>query len=242
MKFYKGRKPHLRSFLSDSTMTLSNVKAIIFDVDGTLYTGGLAKYLIFGDIWRCMWALRERQTRKAMKSRDYVTAEDYYDAFFQTLSLKTGKDIDTLKDWYFNRYMPLMVEQIGKHCKVRPHINEVLAALKKKGIRLLVYSDYTRSKEKIESLGIDSSVFEKFYCAEELGALKPQARPFAQICDMNGLEYDSTLMVGDKVESDGGALDAGLMFICIAGKKYKTADKRKYNIVSWEDFVSVCMK
>ncbi len=223
-------------------MTLDNIKAIIFDVDGTLYTGGIAKHLILGDIWRCMWALRERQTRKAMKSRDYMTAEIYYNTFFSTLSQKTGKEESVMRDWYFSRYMPLMVRQIGKYCKPRPQINEVLESLKKKGIRLLVYSDYTMSKEKIESLGIDSSVFEKFYCAEEFGALKPQTRPFAQICQENGLECATTLMVGDKVDSDGGALGAGLQFTCIDGKNCKNVDRSKYDIVTWDDFVNICKK
>lgn len=221
-------------------MTLDNIKAVIFDVDGTLYTGGIAKYLIFGDILRCMWALRERQTRKAMKSRDYMTADNYYDTFFTTLSQKTGKEEKVMRDWYFNRYMPLMVKQIGKHCKPRPQINEVLQALKQKGIRLLVYSDYTMSKEKIESLGIDSTLFENFYCAETLGALKPQTRPFAQICNENGLEVGETLMVGDKVDSDGGALNAGLQFTCIDGKNCKDVDRTKFDIVSWDEFVKIC--
>lgn len=177
-----------------------------------------------------------------MKSRDYMTANNYYNAFFSTLSQKTGKEESVLRDWYFSSYMPLMVRQIGKHKKPRPQTNEMLQALKNKGIRLLVYSDYTMSKEKIEALGIDSTVFEKFYCAEEFGALKPQTRPFAQICQENGLELATTLMVGDKVDSDGGALEAGLQFTCIDGKNCKNADRSKYDIVSWDEFVSICKK
>lgn len=223
-------------------MTLDNIKAVIFDVDGTLYTGGIAKYLIFGDLLRCLWSYKERQTRKAMKGSDYMTAENYYDHFFSTLSQKTGKEESVMRDWYFNRYMPLMVRQIGKYRKPRPQVNEVLAALKQKGIRLLVYSDYTKSKEKIEALGIDSSMFEKFYDAESFGALKPQTRPFAQICQENGLDLATTLMVGDKVDSDGGALGAGLQFVCIDSKKCKDADRSKYDIIPWDEFVNICKK
>lgn len=223
-------------------MTLDNIRAVIFDVDGTLYPGGIAKYLILGDIWRCLWSYKERQVRKSMKSRDYMTGENYYDNFFSGLSKKTGKDASVMREWYFSRYMPLMVRVIGKNCKARPQVNEALKALKDKGMKILVYSDYTMSKEKIEALGIDSSVFDKFYSAEEMGALKPQTRPFLQICQENGLDAATTLMVGDKVTSDGGALDAGLQFVCIDGKSCKNVDRNKYDIVPWDDFVSICKK
>lgn len=216
---------------------LSKVKAVVFDVDGTLYEGGIALWIILGDIFKSLLSFNERKVRNAMKSEDFKTSDAFYKEFYKRLSEKTGKSEKYLESWYMGEYMPLMTKAIAKHKKARNNASTLINELHNKGVAVHIFSDYTMGKEKIEGLGIDTTHIGNYYCAEEMGALKPIVRPFKDICDDLGLQPNEVLMIGDTPGSDGGAVNAGMPFVCIESKKTKKIDKDSivYDILSWND-------
>lgn len=221
----------------------SKVKAVVFDVDGTLYPGGIAFWIIVGDIFRSLLSYKERKIRSAMKTEDFGNGESFYDEFFERLSKASGKSKEYIKTWYIKDYMPLMTNVISKHKKARENASKVINTLHDNGLSVHIFSDYTMGKEKIEGLGIDTTNISSYYCSEELGALKPVARLFKDIANDLGLQTDEVLMVGDTPGSDGGAVAAGMPFVCIESKKTKKINKSEvvYDILPWDEVCELLM-
>lgn len=216
---------------------LSNIKAVVFDVDGTLYSGGIAFWIIVGDIFKSLLSFNERKVRNEMKTEDYGSAETFYKEFFRRLAKKTGKSENYLETWYKGVYMPYMANIIAKHKKPRENASKLINSFHSRGIGVHIFSDYSMGKEKIEGLGIDTTHIGKYYCAEDMGALKPVTRLFKDVCADLKLQPNEVLMIGDTPGSDGGAVSAGMPFVCIESKKTKKIDKNSvsYDILSWEE-------
>ena len=216
---------------------LSKIKAVVFDVDGTLYSGGIAFWIIVGDIFRSLLSFNERKVRNEIKNEDYGNAEVFYKEFFKRLAKKTGKSESYLETWYKDIYMPYMTNVIAKHKKPRENASKLINSFHDKGIQVHIFSDYAMGREKIEGLGIDTAHIGKYYCAEDMGALKPVARLFREICDDLQLQPNEVLMIGDTPGSDGGAVNAGMPFVCIESKKTEKIDRSSvaYDIMSWEE-------
>jgi FMN phosphatase YigB (HAD superfamily) len=56
------------------------------------------------------------------------------------------------------------------------------------------------------------SLVDAFVLSYEYGAMKPEARLFSAACDALGVVPDEALMVGDTIDSDGGATVIGCTF------------------------------
>jgi len=62
-----------------------------------------------------------------------------------------------------------------------------------------------------------------FVLSYEHGAMKPDARLFSAACDAIGIPAEKVLMVGDSVESDGGATAIGCTFAHLAFPRARSA-------------------
>ena len=186
-------------------MDTENVRAVIFDLDGTLYDNkGLPLKLVLGDI-RNMWVLgAERKARKLIKGIDLNDAGGVYDALFHKMAeVKPSLTFESARRWYQETYMPLQVAVIAMYFPMRPLVIELLEALRERNIRCFLYSDYGHEAEKIEALGIDASYFEGIVSAAKMGGLKPCAASMQRLVARFGLDPATTLYVGDRDDTDG---------------------------------------
>ena len=183
------------------------MKAVIFDLDGTLYARtGLVPRLIVKEFFRGRLGMlgRERKLRNALRGKAFPTEEAFYEAFF-------GGGIS--REWYFGTYMPDTVQILKKHYHIRPWVKDAVFDLRRRGIKVAVLSDYGFVNEKLQAIGFDPSWADLVVDAPKAGGLKPCKAPFLFIADALGVEPSECVVVGDRPDTDGaGSILAGMDF------------------------------
>ena len=197
------------------------IKAVGFDLDGTLYPGKLM-YLFSADL-----ALRHPALLSAYgKARRALHAEARLDmaaaaaaapdpsrpfrarqAALIAASLGIGEaEAARAVDQVIYAAMAERFRFIKPFRGVLP----CLEALRRSGLRLGLLSDLPPPR-KTELLGLEGR-FDALLCSEDSGALKPSRKPFLALAEALGVEPGSILYVGNKREFDiEGARAAGMM-------------------------------
>lgn len=223
---------------------LKKYKAIIFDLDGTLYDSSrlplrlITSEFIEGSLTKLA---AERKVRKEIAGKHYESEYAFYDDFFTRISLKASCSKQNARDWYFNNYLHNMVKQLKKHYHAREGLNEFLLSIKQDH-KLVVFSDYSNVLPKLSALKIDTNLFDLTFDGPKLGGLKPCKESFLYIAEKLGLSPNEILVVGDRLDTDGkGAIDSGMGFIHIhkATKPSKKKIKKYKDAVSWEEFTYI---
>jgi FMN phosphatase YigB (HAD superfamily) len=219
---------------------IREAQAFIFDLDGTLYDiRWFALRLVLASPREASVILAERRTRKGLSGCDYGSPDAYFTEFFSRMSLIAKKPANTLRAWYFNRYIPRMCGILRSNYRPRPGAAELFVALTQQAFPFAVYSDYPQAAERLSALGLDPGRG-KLYGPEHFGAQKPAARPFASIAADLKVPPDRTLVIGDKDGADGaGATAAGMGYI---GIRSRTRQKAPYPSLGWTSFTVLCRK
>lgn len=191
-----------------------SLKAVIFDLDGTLYESRQFPLRLILAHPSYMFILKsERICRKKLNGVPFKSAEEYYCALFSLMHKDCGISIEKAEDWFWNIYMPDMERIIRTKFHCQDRAAELIAKLKNNGIKVAVLSDYPRIAEKLRACGLSADSFDAVHDSQTLGGMKPCKETFLNMCNILGVEPSETMMVGDKVATDGGAIDAGLQFI-----------------------------
>ena len=201
--------------LSIEDLDLNGIRAVIFDLDGTLYNKRfLPLRLIISDIPHMFMLASERNSRRQLKGTFFGDADNFYRTLFNHISSHQNVPYMVARDWYFGTYLPLMVEILRKYYKAGAFVEPLLKALKEKGIKTVVFSDYRCINEKLTALGIDPDWFDIKEAAMDLGGLKPNKVLFQRLLEGIGTSAEETLMIGDREDTDGdGARSVGMRFV-----------------------------
>jgi FMN phosphatase YigB (HAD superfamily) len=196
------------------------VRAVLFDVDGTLYYARPLRYRMLASLassmalnptsarrtWRCIQAFRMalEQTRK----------HDADDGDLAGLHLRraaelAGTDPEVVRDiadeWLLRRPLRHLAR-----CR-RRGARRLLSRLRDRGLGVGFLSDYPVDA-KLDALEL-SAPDDIRLCAtdSEINAYKPSPRGFRRACELWGLPPASVLYVGDRPEIDAtGAAAAGM--------------------------------
>lgn len=219
---------------------LSDIKAVIFDLDGTLYN---FKWLPL----RLMWSLptdvlrikADREVRKKLKGCDLATPEAYLAEYGRLMAEKTDFKSQDALNWYANRYMGTMCFLLKRYYSQRPQLAEVFARLHQQKIKIAVFSDYPRVHQRIRALDFSDetmTTISGIFSAQDFGSQKPAPRPFLEIAANLGVTPNQCLVVGDRDDTDGtGARATGMNFIQIETHKTKIVEAN-HPVWAWEDF------
>ena len=219
----------------------SRYKAVLFDFDGTLYpkTSSIALRLVLNDLRHMRWLFYERVSRHELAGEDFQDAEHFYEKHFANIAKLVDVPVGNVADWYKNKYRTLMTDVLHKYFHKQERVDDVLAALKNRGVITAVYSDYGDVHNRLKAIGINDNI-DYEWAAEDMGALKPAIRPLQQIINQLGIAAEELLIVGDRTDTDGAlAKNAGADFIYI-----KKNDKEKlpanfdasFTALTWSDF------
>lgn len=186
-------------------MDISNYKTVVFDLDGTLYDNkGLPLKLVLADIPN-MWVLgAERLARKHLMGKNFNDATGVYDALFHEMArVKFNLSYEGARHWYQDIYMPLQVTVLHMYFQLRPLAVELLEAIKARGLKIILYSDYGHETEKLQAFGIPVELFDGIVSAAKMGGLKPCKESMDRLMNQFDLKPEDTLYVGDREDTDG---------------------------------------
>lgn len=222
---------------------LSKVRAIVFDLDGTLYDNSRFPFwLVTSRVADTFVFSAERKVRRQMKGVDLDNSDAFYESFFSHISDRSRFSPEEARDWYWTTYMNLFPRILRKHYKPNEGVEEVFSFLNEKNIPSAIYSDYPLVKERFEALGLSSDICENYWSAPDMGAFKPAIRPMHEIASAMGVEANELLVVGDRVDTDGkSAFSCGAQFVHILKKKNSKDSSTAYVSMHWDEFVRFIM-
>jgi HAD superfamily hydrolase (TIGR01509 family) len=206
-------------------LDLARLKAVVFDVDGTLYRQAplrraMALRLLRAHLFRPLRGLRTLRVigayRRAQEHlRDAPAGGDLATAQLQWAAERTGVDRSDVAAcvarWMEEAPLDLLPRL------VQPGLAALLGALRARGLRLGVLSDYPAGP-KLHALGLDG-LFDAVLCAQapEIGVFKPHPRGLQVVLERLGVAKEEALYVGDRVEVDAvAAAAAGVTCVILA--------------------------
>jgi len=183
---------------------LSNIKLVMFDLDGTLLDAYLAieKALNAVRAKFNLEALSLAEVKRAVGKGDKSLMEDYFsdDIAIEALTLYRQMHRDTLL----------------KYAKLLPHAKEILSYLKERDYFLALGTNrpaiFTRLI--IEHLDIDR-FFDYIICGDELDAFKPKPDMILEAMKKFDLKPEEVVYVGDMVIDVETANNAGVRSIAL---------------------------
>ena len=186
-----------------SSSSWSKHKAVIFDLDGTLYDNRPLHWrLPLSELFRfrLMFLSRERKARRLLRGRAFEGEEAFYQALFSLISPRHPQQV---AQWYHGHYLPLQARILRRHCQPDAWVKPRLQELRAQGIRTVLYSDYSHAREKLLALGLAPALFDLIVDAPALGGLKPCRQSAQRLLDQLRLPASDVLFVGDRRECDG---------------------------------------
>ncbi len=196
-----------------------DVRAVIFDLDGTLYDmKPLFKPMLTALLFPHMLRLpRYMSARRTFMGHDFGNGESLLKKLASETARREGANDETeIRRWIDRQFYPAFCRVLPFFRKSRPGLDETLRKLKNAGTKLGLISDFARIPERLQALGIDSTLFEHLVSTESEGCLKPCTRPFEKLAQSWNIANETILVVGDRSDTDGeAATGLGMQFIRI---------------------------
>lgn len=212
-------------------MNSSNIRAVLFDLDGTLYDQPPLRSLMAFEL--CALPLTQRSWSKVCLTLRIIR---YFRSIREDLRDLGCPTEHTLADLQYTRAAeqvgasPAEVERIITEWMYRRPLKYLkwfrrkgakafLIEARQRGMKIGVFSDYPVN-EKLAALGLGEYI-QLSLCAtdKDINAFKPHPRGFLKACEEWGLRPDEVLYVGDRSEVDAkGAEAAGMPCVILSGK------------------------
>jgi putative hydrolase of the HAD superfamily len=205
------------------------IKAIVTDVDGTLYrqdyvrlrmAAMLLRYSVTDPpgAWRTMRALRAyRHAQEVLRASNEAGAAHLQAAWAAS---RTGYDENFIRACV-HRWMEMAPLEALRLARFEG-LEEFCRWTASTGLRLAALSDYD-PHEKLRALGIES-YFELVVCSSdpEIGVFKPNPRGLLLAIERFGVQPAEAVYIGDRLEVDGAAaLAAGVSAIVLTSRRVR---------------------
>ena len=196
------------------------MKAIIFDLDGTLYDNShLPIRLILHSLPHIFTLQAERKTRAQLSGQHFGSREEYFKHLFSGIAERRHITPYKAESWYRGIYMPSMYRVLCKHYHYKDGVPEILQQLRNQGVKVAVFSDYGYLDKRLKAVDLNPEWFDLCIDAPALGGLKPCRESFLKIAEMLNEAPEDILVIGDRDDTDGqGARNSGMQFLLVNKK------------------------
>ncbi|MFW5828446.1 MAG: HAD family hydrolase [Alkalispirochaeta sp.] len=194
------------------------IRAVAFDIDGTLYPNGRMYRASLGIVlrhWRLFRAFGV--ARKTVRTRHPIAdlQRETAELTAERLGISADEAAQRINEVIYDRW-----ENVLRRVPLYPGVTDVLADLRRRGVPLAAMSDFPVAS-KLELLGI-AEYWDVAFSAEEVGYLKPNVEPFEALEDRLGFRAREILYVGNSYHYDVlGAAAAGFHTAHLGGDSRK---------------------
>jgi len=209
------------------------LKAVILDVDGTMYRQGPVRRAMFLRLLCACIGHPVHGVKTLRALRAYRNAQDVLrvsgwgegdlaEAHCRLAAEWTGLDRERVRAsvtrWMEQEPLDLLRRS------AREGLREFLEAAQGCGVRLGVFSDYPAAR-KLDAMGI-AGFFDVVACATDPGVqrFKPHPRGLTVVLERLGVEPRRALYIGDRGEVDGAAADAAGIPCVLIGRRPAVAN------------------
>lgn len=207
----------------------SEIDAVAFDIDGTLYPDAALHRIIIPFITRNLSFMIDfggvrKQIRLWQEAHPAKRHDDFFRWQASLMAERRGGDVETMMkyidDLIYEGWKPLF-----RRVRPFPHLHETFTAFREAGLKIGILSDFLPSqKEDIWGL---APLCDCILGSEECGALKPSPVPFLDLASSLGVEPSRVLYVGNSHASDVvGASGVGMKTACIVHPFARALGKR----------------
>jgi len=218
------------------------LKAIIFDLDDTLYDyqflhneaiNALEKYVgerygVAPEQFRSAWRIAREETKQAQGN----TAASHNRMLY---CQKTLEKLKLLPAYGALEMYEVYWGYILAHMSLREGAAELLTECRNRGLKIGICSDLTAHIQhcKLKALGI-SAYIDCLVTSEEVGVEKPDQRVFQLILKKLACAPDDVLYIGDSLERDVyGAEACGISVLWFLGKNRDNAVANFGEVRKW---------
>ncbi len=228
--------------MPDATLPTA-LRAVVFDVDGTLYRQGPVRRAMAGRLVRAylprpMEGLTTMRILSAYRRgqeslRDSSTSGDMAQAQLQYACQATGASpaqvLGAVARWMEQAPLDLLATH------AQPGMQTLVRSLRARGIKLGVLSDYP-AEAKLAAMGV-GGLFDAVLCAQEpaVGAFKPNPRGILVALERLGVAPGEALYVGDRAEVDAAAARAAGVACAILSGQQTAPDPGYLAVVSFAE-------
>ncbi|MBR4776451.1 MAG: HAD family hydrolase [Lachnospiraceae bacterium] len=213
------------------------IKAILFDLDGTLlpmdqevfvkaYFKELCKKAapfgydpdkLINGIWAGTGAMVKNQGTKTNEKM-------FWDTFAGIFGEKAYADKAVFDEFYANEF-----DKAKEVCGFNPAAGKLVKRLKKSGIKLVLASNpifpIVAQKKRMQWAGVDPDDFEYITAYENSLYSKPNVMYYTELLKVLGYEAKDCMMVGNDVTEDMCASEAGIKTFLLTDCMINTANK-----------------
>jgi FMN phosphatase YigB (HAD superfamily) len=206
--------------LIDLPVCWENVRAVIFDVDGTLYDQQALRRLMFRDLvihhirypthWKDLLILREfRRMRERMADREPVVG-DFVQIITRMIAEKyqvSARHVVRCTSYWILTH-PLHYLQDLRF----PGLLELCRLLQENSVQIAAFSDYP-AHDKLKALGMPA--MEAVTASDEsVNRLKPDPKGLIILAERLRIPIENCLLIGDRDDRDGEcARRAGMPYL-----------------------------
>lgn len=216
--------------------SLLDYKAVIFDLDGTLYYQKTFRKRMFIYLLKHMLT-HPSGVKDILLIKKYREYRENWEKYENTGSYSEGANLNRRQYEAVAKAKKVSPERVEKAVsffmleaplKFLPEYRdeilfELINKLHREDVKVVVYSDYP-VKDKLNALGIKAD--EVFTSADEnIGCMKPDPRGIRSILEMLGLNADEAIMIGDRYEKDGLAAEKNQVDYIILPSSKKERNK-----------------
>lgn len=221
---------------------MAEIKAIIFDLDGTLYpVKRFAFRLVFSSLKNMMIMKDERDIRNILRTRQFNSEDELIDEFALQMDKKGHIKKEDFKFWYYNTYQDLMTNVLKKHYPLRKEVDVLFPYLIEHNVKYSFLSDYPKVKEKLLALNFKQEYLDhavSISSSEMFGQLKPNSKPFLELVKQFNEDKENCLMVGDKFSTDiQGSINSNLPYIQIIENMDDITKPYQKTFASFVDYI-----
>jgi len=196
------------------------LKAIGFDIDGTLYPEYRIRWRVLPYVLRhlrlFMAFARTRKLMRSSKASDICDANlDYTE--LAIFAKELGCDIEEARG-FRDELIYRAWEKYFQGMKIYPRVSNSLRKLKDAGLKLAVLSDFPVGR-KLEYFGLEG-IFDAVLGFPESGQLKPHREPFIRMANRLNVDLGNMIYVGNRLTYDvRGSQNAGMRGVLIASSR-----------------------